>query len=228
MMFARILFVMCLVFYHQLTISAECGQLDNHYGPFDYRVPKNRIKFLPRVEDAHFTGVTYKLAQAGADYELYRKLFKFGPHAGGSKKNTQIPADLDYTLRAFPNHPKALYAMSEYQRKRGKPVGRSYNEMSFRVSDCYYQRARNFVADDYMVYMLYGIQLFKENKYNESLIEYDKAEKLSLDNPELVYNKGLLLFAMKQYEKAKKYAIRAEGLGYPLDGLQKKLDAIKR
>lgn len=226
MKIARILSVILLIIYQQSIISAECGQLDNHYGPFDHRVTKSRIEFLPRVEDAHFTDVTYKLAVAGAEYELYRKLFKFGPNAGGNKKNTSIPADLDYTLRAFPNHPKALYAMSEYQRKRGKPMYRPYNDINYRVSDCYYQRARKFVVDDYLVYMLYGIQLYKEKKHKESLVEFEKAEKLSVDNSELVYNKGLLLFAMKRYEEANEYAIRAANLGYPLDGLRRKLNAI--
>lgn len=222
----RIFFILLLAFYQQVAISAECGRLDNHYGPFDYREIKNRIEFLPRVEDAHFTDVTYQLAVAGADYEMYRKLFKFGPSAGGNKKNTQIPADLDYTLRAFPNHPKALYAMSEYQRKRGKPMYKSYNEISYMVSDCYYQRARQFVQNDYMIYMLYGIQLLKEKKYDESLAEFDKAEKFTTANPELIYNKGLLLFAMQRYEKAREYAVQAESLGYPLDGLKNKLDTI--
>src|SRR5689334_5467108 len=69
--------------------NSACGKLENHYGPFDYRTTSK--KNLELVESFHFTPKVEK----------------------GIGGNTSITAggDLNYTLRVFPNHHRALAAL---------------------------------------------------------------------------------------------------------------------
>ena len=99
-----------------------CGNLKNGYGPFDYRDPNARTNSLPIVEDFHFT----------IDVETL-KHGKSGP----------VAADIGYTLRAFPNHPRALRSIARYELEGGK-----FPEDSIIPSaDCYFQRALAFAPD---------------------------------------------------------------------------------
>jgi tetratricopeptide (TPR) repeat protein len=198
----------------------ECGSLANRYGPFDYRSPTNREEYLPRVESSHFSDVTYSLALQGASNIDYMRHFEFGATATNTKKNTALPSDIDYTLRAFPNHPKALYAMSEYQRRTGPPKPGA----NYRTAKCYFIRAIRFAPDDPTVHMLYGIYFHKRDKYKQALQQYKIAEKLDPEYAELMFNMGLLYFDMDDLEKAKHYSDKAIKLGYPLKGLQRKID----
>src|SRR6266513_2811729 len=70
-------------------IEDDCGDpFQNAYGPFDYRTATQAQKVL--VESNHFTRPVETL-QSGL---------------------TGTPGhDIGYTLRAFPNHPRALLAM---------------------------------------------------------------------------------------------------------------------
>lgn len=67
---------------------AGCGSLQNAFGPFDYRDPAARAESLQVVERYHFT----------ADVEMLRR----------GKASANVLDDLNYTLRAFPNHHRAL------------------------------------------------------------------------------------------------------------------------
>src|SRR4051812_2402613 len=71
--------------------ATTCGDpFVNHFGPFDYRTASVADKTI--VERTHFTSETEQL-KAGS--------------------GTGVPAqDIGYTLRVFPNHPRALLAMS--------------------------------------------------------------------------------------------------------------------
>ena len=73
----------------QAQVLEECGVLENAYGPFDYRTAEREAKVL--VEERHFPAVVETLT-AGSTGSL--------------------AADIDYTLRVFPNHPRALMAMT--------------------------------------------------------------------------------------------------------------------
>ena len=94
---------------------SPCGPIFGvGYGPFDYRTESKETK--ERVESAHFT----------ADVESLKK--------GATGLLAQ---DIDYTLRAFPNHPRALLAMSTLglRSKSVKPPGANW------TVHCYFERA---------------------------------------------------------------------------------------
>ena len=204
--------LICLLF---LTFSLSayaynpCGDLQNAYGPFDYfdpathgRAPgsKNKIHIVERV---HFSPSVQRL----------------------QGRASALLGDLDYTLRAVPNHPGALLAVSKLERREGRlPQDPSYTWL--RTADCYFDRALRLTPQNPIVHMLYGIHLHATNNLKKALKHYKIAEQLNLKSAELAYNMGLLYVDLKQYENAKKYAKQAYARGYPLDGLKNMLAEV--
>jgi len=111
----------------QSASTMACGKLENAYGPFDYTNPSDREKKLPIVEKFHFTPSVETLVHGNS---------------------STVAKDLDYTLRAFPNHHRALYAMLRYQLKNKGPAGARY------TIECYFDRALRLAPKDGEVYVL--------------------------------------------------------------------------
>ena len=175
-----------------------CGSLQNAYGPFDYRSDK---AMLPIVEGAHLTPEVVNLVKGKSGY---------------------LGGDIDYTLRAFPNHPTALMAMVRLaaKEKKPKPQGAHYSV------ECYLYRANRFRSNDAMVKMIYATYLSKNGRSSEALKYLDEAAALKEDNANLNYNIGLVYLDLKQYDKALSYAHRAYDSGFPLPGLRDRLKKI--
>jgi tetratricopeptide (TPR) repeat protein len=180
----------------------DCGDLSNGFGPFDYRTASEGTKRM--VEMHHFN----------RDVEYLR--------AG---QNGYIGGDLSYTLRAFPNHPRALYAMLKLTRKTGteKPEGSWY------TMGCFFQRAVAFTPDDATVRVLYGLYLVEKNKKAEAKDELETAralvqkDELLQSDANVIYNLGLGFYEIGRYAEANEYARQAAALGFPLQGLQNML-----
>ncbi len=180
--------------------AVACGDLTNAFGPFDYRSASDDERRL--VNGAHFTQQVETL-QSG--------------------KTSNIPGpDIDYTLRAFPNHPRALLAMMNlsFKEKAKTPRGAHW------PVECYFDRAERFRNDDANVKLLFGIYLLKLGRDEEAIAKLDAAEKLSSDDSNLYYNLGLAYFDLKQYERALHYAHEAYALKFPLPGLRDKLKRV--
>ncbi len=174
----------------------ECGELGNAYGPFDYRTSANMLAI---VEKAHFT----------PDVEALRR-GNTGP----------LGADLDYTLRASPNHHRALIAITSLARrtKSEKVPG-----AQFTIS-CYFDRALRFAPNDGVVRLIYGTYLSRSGKRPDAIKQLEIAQSLDEHNPNVHYNLGLLYFDAKDYAKARLHAQRAYELGFELRGLRKMLE----
>lgn len=177
-----------------------CGPLERQagYGPYDYT---DRVHFrerLPIVEAFHFTQSVEALGKGPA-----------GAPAGG---------DLSYTLMAFPNHHRALYAMIRLSAKENnlKPYGSAH------TIDCWLDRAVRWRPEDGMTRMIVGNYFSspKVKRYKEAIPHYEIAEKLLKNNPNLLYNIGLLYFNLKDYDKARDYAKKAYAGGFGLPGLR--------
>ncbi len=172
-----------------------CGTLTNAYGPFDYRDPTAREKSLPIVEEFHFT----------PDVEMLIR---------GS--TGRIIGDLDYTLRAFPNHPRALQAISRYALGGGQ-----FNAQSgIPSADCYFQRAIAFAPTDATVHEIYGNYLAKRGDKEGARSQYEDALRLAPDSAEINYNAGLFFMQQGDLTRAKALAKVAYDQGYPLPGLR--------
>jgi tetratricopeptide (TPR) repeat protein len=180
-----------------------CGNLHNAYGPYDYTNPDDFANKLPIVESAHFRPETERL-------EWH------------TLKHRNPAGDIDYTLRAFPNHHRALQAMAKYalQSNQSPPPHMHYS------AECWFERAIAFQPADGVVRMLYGTYLFKKRDLDGALREYQVAEELMGDNPELDYNLGLLHFKREEYDRAYNYARKAYDEGFPLPGLKKMLKSV--
>jgi Tfp pilus assembly protein PilF len=175
-----------------------CGSLKNGYGPYDYRTSKAELDI---VEQFHLT----------PDVELLR-------HGN----TATIAGDLDYTLRASPNHHRALMAMVNLslKQKTDRPNGpRGY------TVDCYFDRAFRFAADDGKVKIIYGVWLYRINKKPEAVRVLEAARETEDNNANLHYNLGLVYFDLKDMPHALESAQRAYQLGAQFPGLRNKLKA---
>ena len=177
-----------------------CGPLNppGQYGPFDYRLINEEIRH--RVEDYHFTAPVQQ-ARGGVS----------GTYGG----------DVDYTLRAFPNNPRALLSISRFSltHRTEHPPGTRYQ------TECYFERAIRFQPNDPMVYLIYAMYLKDRNRLAETRAQLDQADRVRGDlmNFDFDYNLGLLYYDIGDYDKALVAAKRAYALGAPMPALEKKL-----
>jgi len=177
-----------------------CGDLKNFYGPYDYQTADSELR--ARIEDYHFTPKVAAL-QAG-------------------QSTMDIGADIAYTLRVFPNHPRALYAMAELGRrqKRAVPVKAGYSV------ECWFNRAIRFRPNDGKVRIVYGIELLKDGKKQEAIEQLKIGIDLDPQDGNAQYNVGLAYFDIGDYDSALMHAKKAQDLGYSLPGLRNKLEKI--
>jgi tetratricopeptide (TPR) repeat protein len=176
-----------------------CGPLTNTHGPYDYRYEwKDKDKKVD-IDTAHLPPQVVNLVRGNT--------------------SVYIGHDLDYALRAFPNHHVALMAMARLgeKEKTAKPAGANF------VVECYFQRAVRFSNDDAIVRILYASYLSKAGKRVEALNQLSEAARLGSDSANANYNMGLIYYDLKEYEKALYHAQEAYRLGFPLLGLRDKL-----
>lgn len=180
------------------TASAKpyCGELANGFGPFDYREPPADSLYM--VEMAHYTEDV----------------------AAGVRGNAgSIGGDLDYTLRAFPNHVKALTSMATVamRTKVNQLAGAKY------PVECYFERAVRFKPDDGVAWGAYGKYLYGAGQPERAMPLLKKAYELVPDNASVNYNLGIAYFRAKQYDLAVQHAKKAYQQDFPLDGLRNML-----
>ncbi|MES2263018.1 MAG: tetratricopeptide repeat protein [Pseudomonadota bacterium] len=175
-----------------------CGELANHYGPYDYR--KRGQVNLEIVEHAHFT----------ADVEKGIR---------GATSDMGIGADLDYTLRAIPNHHRALATLTRVA-IRDRIVTVPHTKWPV---ECYLDRAQRFAPDDGMVWATYGGYLFAVGRSDDAMAKFKQAYILEPENATINYNLGLLYLKNKDYDNALKHAEKAYAMKFPLPGLKNKL-----
>lgn len=183
-----------------LPTPQECGPLTNSFGPFDYRDPRNADP-LKNINSNHF----------GPDVE-----------AGIRGQSGSIGNDLNYTLRAFPNHHRALLTLvrlaernrSEDMLGLGRPV------------TCWLVRAAEYAPDDPVVHSIFAVHLKRRGLLNDAVRQVEQALALRPDDPNTLYNAGLLHFDAKNYDKAAEYAVKAYKAGFELPGLKQKLQAM--
>lgn len=170
-----------------------CGSLQNGYGPFDYRADKGKLGI---VEQYHF-----------------------GPEQENLTKKVGLGSNIDYTLRAFPNHHRALMSMMKLgaREKAAKVKGADY------TVECYMVRAETFRPDDAMVKVIYGLYLMQSGRPKDAVGKLESARQIDSQNANVNYNLGLAYSDLKQYDKALESAHRAYAAGFPLPGLRDKL-----
>lgn len=185
-----------------LLASPVCGDLWHTNGPHDYR-DSNISGTLKMVESHHFTKEVEQLISGSTGL---------------------VGQDIDFVLKVFPNHHRALDAMSRLslRDKKPQPPGASYSAL------CYFDRAVRFRPDDAMVRSIFSSHLLKINKLDLALEQLQFAAEIEPGNPTTSYNLGLLYFKKKDYDKALLYAKKAYERGFPLQGLRNQLKRINK
>lgn len=176
--------------------NTVCKGKGQGYGPFDYTRRFYLQKNLNIVEKVHFN----------SDVENLRKGIT------GS-----LIDELDYTLRAWPNHHRALYSIIKYQLK---------DKINFNntPAECYLERAIHYAPNDPIPYLLYGMLFHRLKDYDNALKYYKIAEKISPNNSDILYNIGLAYIDNKDIDNAKVYAKKVYDKNHPLKGLKHKID----
>lgn len=179
-----------------------CRGESENFGPFDYLQRHTLIAELRIVEKHHFGPQVEQL---------------IGGMRTGDPKS--VPSEIDYTLKAWPNHHRALNSIIQYQliKLGGKKLTR------FPPAECYLQRAIKFSPADGTTRMLYANLLQRTGHKKRALKQYEKALTLQPNGVQVKYNFALLLVDLKKYERAKGYAIDLYAKGFPLPGLKNKL-----
>lgn len=175
----------------------RCGSLANGYGPFDYRTDKQQLVV---VETHHFSLAVEQLIRG---------------------MTGTIGSDLDYTLRASPNHHRALSALSRYgEREKSDFIrGAQY------TVECYFVRALNFRPDDPTVRMLYAIYLKGRNRLPDAIKQLAYTETLADNSGFTVFNLGMVYLDLGEYDAALRQAHKAMALGFTRPELKERLVA---
>ncbi len=173
-------------------------------GGLDYNQFSSADQKLRVVERSHFTSKVKTLR--------------------GGEHHPNPLGDLNYTLRAFPNHHEALFAIIRYFTEGTEQKGKAPSSSKHQLPpECYLQRAIQFRPEDGNNYILYGIYLHRMGRLEEAKRKYEKGLELMPRSAEGHYNLGLLLVDMGAYEEAREAARKAYEMGYPLSGLRKRL-----
>ena len=137
-----------------------------------------------------------------------------------------IAGDIAYTLNIYPNHHRALQAMSRLAErdKTASPPGSRY------TVSCWFERAEKFAPDDGTVRLLHALYLIKNRKLDDARAQL----ALAVEDPTLAssanlnYNLGLAYLKLGEYDKALEYAHKAYGMGFQLPGLKNMLVEARR
>lgn len=194
-----------------------CTGNSQSFGPYDYLLAtsKNNTAYYQKSRIWEIDRIHYEKGM-----NLWKNK---GLHASSIN---YIWNEFDYTLRAFPNHTKALHSIIKLELER-LATNKIKEQRKFRglktPPECYLQRAMHFRPKQQLLPLLYGLYLHKLKRYEQAETQYKKAISLNINNAETHYNLGLLSISLKKYDQAKTHAKKAYALGYPLLGLKKKL-----
>ncbi|HKO66955.1 MAG TPA: tetratricopeptide repeat protein [Burkholderiaceae bacterium] len=177
--------------------KAECGPPVWMDERLDYHAPRDQMR-IKQIESNHFDRNVEALVKA---------------------KTGLLGGDIDFLLRYVPNHPRALNSMVRLalREKTPQPSGAGL------PVECYFVRGLQFRPDDAALSTLYGSYLARVGRPSEALQQFEVAEKRTPDDPILLYNMGLVLVDLGDYERARSHAEKAYAAGVDLPGLREKL-----
>lgn len=188
--------------------EGACGGLANAFGPFEYR--PDHFKAQPGDTASHADKlriVEINHFNAGVETQLRGMT---GAHVGG---------DLDYTLRAFPNHHRALATLLRLAERSKDPAPGGLP----RPLECYFNRATRFAPNDPIVRLLYATFLIRNGRIGDARPQIDYARGLAGNNAFTHYNVGLMYADAGDWDAALAQAHRAAAMGFTRATLKQRL-----
>lgn len=195
--------------------EAMCGPVTNAYGPFDYRADHYR----PAPEDREPHSAKLRLVES-AHFPSTVEMLLGGSRVGA---NT-LWGDMDYTLRAFPNHHRALASVLRW----ASSTERLVKEAPPRPVECYFERAVRFKPDDNVARLLYARFLLNAKRREEAIYHIELVAKSAGDSAITHFNVGMLFADAEKYDEALAHAHRAIELGSTRPELAKRLQTAGR
>jgi tetratricopeptide (TPR) repeat protein len=159
-----------------------CRGDSENFGPFDYLQRHTLVAELGIVEKYHFGPQVEQLVG--------------GMRTGEAQS---VLSDIHYTLKAWPNHHRALNSVIQYQLIQAK----GKKNLRFPPAECYLERAIKFSPKDATTHMLYANLLQRTGHKKRALEFYEKALTLKPKGVQIKYNFALLLVDLKKFERAK-------------------------
>ena len=179
--------------------ATVCGDLGTPRWDYRYATKEEHIE----VEGAHFVPVVENLIRGNRGY---------------------LGGDLAYTLRASPNHHRALVSIMKWSEKL---KSLQLPDMPYQV-ECYFDRGIRYKADDHVVRLLYAQFLVSNSRPVDAVKQLDQVVKMAGDNGFTLYNVGLLYSDMKDFDQALVYAHKAMAKGFFRPELRKRLEQAGR
>lgn len=166
-----------------------CGPIYNtgHYGPYDYRTDKGKLAI---VEKFHFAPEVENLIRG--------------------QSSVFVGDDLNYVLKAAPNHHRALVSIMRFGERTKSPQP-PYLAYSI---ECFLERAVRFKPDDTVARALFAEYLGKTGRKAEAARQLDAAIHYAPDDGFANYNFGLVFFELRAYDRALQQAHKARKLGF--------------
>ncbi len=176
-----------------------CGVLRTGamYGPYDYVKEPDKV---PIVNQGHFSDRVERLL--------------------GGKSSSTPGGDLNYTLRAIPNHHRALVAAERFAEKTKQDPP---PEMQYTV-ECWYERALRLSPEDHVARLLYASYLARQKKGDDADRQLKWVLLKRAAEPFTVNNVGLIYLEMGRPEEALAQAHAAEALGMTRSPLRLQLE----
>ncbi len=131
-----------------------------------------------------------------------------------SKYYAPARADLDFTLRYFPNHPRGLLLMVQ--------LCSEYKQQGCNL-DLIFEKAIAVNPGAVGTYIAQGVYLHRVKRYSDAIKSYQRALEIDHDSMSAHYNIALAYLELKEYGRANEHAQRAYALGAPVPGLRERL-----
>jgi Tfp pilus assembly protein PilF len=133
--------------------------------------------------------------------------------------SVQIGSDLDYTLRAFPNHHRALLAMQRLGQRlqTPQPPGASV------PVECYFERALRFRPHDITARLLYAKYLFQNRRDPQAQSQMQQVDAEPDADGMTHYNMGLIFLEQRHFLLAREQARKAYAMDVDAPALREQL-----